>query len=662
VSLPVPNLDDRKFQDIVDEAKRLIPSFCPEWTNHNLSDPGVALIELFAWMTEMTLFRLNQVPDAFYTRMLNLLGFEPFPASAARVPLTFWLSAPAQQPVLIPGGTEVGTTGTVGELRVFSTLRDLYISKPALTTALTSAGGEVYTNVWEDLSLRLSSVTCFPTVTPGECFYLGFERSLAGNALRLEIAASVEGIGVIPDRPPLVWEVWQGEGWIPATVPSSLGDGRAADTTGGLNRNGNVLLLVPNEHEPLTLGGQRAYWLRARLLPTSMGQPAYRASPQIREINVVTIGGTVVAEHSNLASREVVGLSIGKPDQVFAVRSRPVLPRQAGETVLVVAPAGNGDGNGSETGVSEWTEVSDFVKSGPSDRHFVWDSNTGEVRFGPSIRYPDGTLRQHGAIPPEGAQIVATNYRWGGGALGNVGAGTLTGLRSAIPYVSSVENLEPATGGVDAETVENAKRRGPQSLRSGSRAVTVTDFERLAVEADSSIARVRCLPPTTPGDPVRLLIVPAIEGPPEMLRLDDFALPEEMIERVSSYLDARRILGTTVEIGTPFYQGVTIAALIAARPGRPPSVVRDRAMATLYHYLNPLSGGPDGHGWAFDADLNSANVFQVLEAVEGVDRVDEVLFFEYDLRNHERVGFGKELVKLGADSLFLSTNHQVVVR
>jgi predicted phage baseplate assembly protein len=192
--------------------------------------------------------------------------------------------------------------------------------------------------------------------------------------------------------------------------------------------------------------------------------------------------------------------------------------------------------------------------------------------------------------------------------------------------------------------------------------VTVTDFERLAVEADSSIARVRCLPPTVPGGPIRLLVVPAIEGPPEMLRLDDFALPDDMIQRVSSYLDARRILGTTVEIGTPFYQGVTIAALIAARPGRPPSVVRDRAMAALYHYLNPLSGGPDGQGWAFDADLNSASVFQLLETVEGVDRVDEVLFFEYDLRNHERVGFGKELVKLGSDSLFLSTNHQVVVR
>jgi len=84
MSLPAPDLDDRRFQDIVDEAKRRINRLCPEWTDHNVSDPGVALIELFAWMTEMTIFRLNQVPDAFYTHMLNLIGFEPFPATAAR--------------------------------------------------------------------------------------------------------------------------------------------------------------------------------------------------------------------------------------------------------------------------------------------------------------------------------------------------------------------------------------------------------------------------------------------------------------------------------------------------------------------------------------------------------------------------------------------------
>ena len=72
--LPAPNLDDRRFQDIVDEAKRLIPRYCPEWTNHNVSDPGVALIELFAWMSEMVLYRINQVPERLYVHFLNMVG------------------------------------------------------------------------------------------------------------------------------------------------------------------------------------------------------------------------------------------------------------------------------------------------------------------------------------------------------------------------------------------------------------------------------------------------------------------------------------------------------------------------------------------------------------------------------------------------------------
>ena len=92
MSLPIPNLDDRRFQDIVDEAKRLIGVYCPEWTNLEPSDPGVALLELFAWLVESLSFRLNQVPDAFYTRMLDLMGVQPFPPRAARADLTFLLA------------------------------------------------------------------------------------------------------------------------------------------------------------------------------------------------------------------------------------------------------------------------------------------------------------------------------------------------------------------------------------------------------------------------------------------------------------------------------------------------------------------------------------------------------------------------------------------
>jgi predicted phage baseplate assembly protein len=654
MSLPVTNLDDRKFQDLVDEAKRMIPQLCPEWTNHNLSDPGVALIELFAWMTETMLFRLNQAPDVFYTRMLNLLGFEQFPAAAARVDLTFWNSGGHNDPIVIPAGTQVATAGTVGETRVFTTLADTVIVPPRLMGALTSDGTDRFVDVWEDLTGGLVGVKCFPSepMTPGDAFYLGFENSLAGNAIRLNIQATVEGIGVDPANPPLVWESWQGEGWVAATIPHLLGPDEVADSTGGLNRDGSIVLLLAAEHQPLTLGGVRAHWIRARLLPPTAARPAYRASPQIRRVTAQSMGGTVVAEHSEVVVDDIIGKSSGKPDQTFRCSRTPVLPREDNETLEVE----------HEGEYVEWTEVSDFVDSDREDRHFAWDSFTGEIRFGPLIRYPDGSMRQHGAIPPEGARLRLNTYRTGGGAAGNVGAGTLTSLRTSLPYIARVQNLAPARGGVDAETVENVKRRGPQSLRAGGRAVTVSDFERLTAQADSRVARVRCLPPVTAGDPVRLLVVPAIRQPPEMLQLDHFALPDDMIRRIGGYLDDRRILGSKVEVGTPYYQGVTVAALLSARPGRPPSLVQDRAMRALYDFINPISGGPDGLGWAFDVDLNSAQVYQLLEAIEGVERVDEVLFFEYDLRNQERMGFGKELVKLAPDSLFLSTNHQVIVK
>lgn len=654
MSLPVTNLDDRSFQDLVDEAKRMIPQLCPEWTNHNLSDPGVALIELFAWMTEMTLFRLNQVPDVFYTRMLNLLGFEQFPAAAAQTDLTFWLSASSATQVQIPAGTEVTTVGTVGEPRIFTTLDDVAVRQPVLHAALTSPAEDRYEDAWEVLRLGLENITCFPRtpMAPGDAFYLGFENSIAGNAIRLTIDASLEGIGVNPERPPLVWEVWEGEGWIEAEVPNIPGDDQPADTTGGLNRNGTVLLLIPNAHEPLNLGGVRSHWIRARLTEPEPGQPAYRASPQIRRVSATSVGITVAAEHSRPIGPEGIGTSNGKANQAFSTRHTPVLPRQEGETLEVT----------DDDVTTEWTEVGDFLDSEPGDTHFAWDSSTGRITFGPMIRYPDGSIRQHGAIPPEGATLRLTGYRTGGGAAGNVGPGTLAGLRGAIPFVSGVTNLQNAAGGVDAETVENAKRRGPQSVRAGGRAVTVSDFERLAGQADSRVARVRCLPPEKPGDPVRLFVVPNVKRRPEQLILDDFALPDDMIARIASFLDERRVLGSTIEVGTPYYQGVTVAGLVSAHAGRPHALVKERCQRALYDYINPITGGPDRRGWSFDADLNSAAVFQVLEAVEGVEKVDEVLFFEYDLRNHERMGFGKELVKLAPDSLFLSTNHQVVVQ
>src|SRR5215211_6600567 len=113
--LPTPKLDDRRFQDIVDEAKSRIPTYCPEWTDHNVSDPGVALIELFAWMTDMLLYRVNQIPDKVYVKFLELIGLTLTPPRSARAPVTFYLSAPLtgdQPDLLVPRDTDVATMRT----------------------------------------------------------------------------------------------------------------------------------------------------------------------------------------------------------------------------------------------------------------------------------------------------------------------------------------------------------------------------------------------------------------------------------------------------------------------------------------------------------------------------------------------------------------------
>src|ERR1700751_459465 len=115
--IPEVTLDDRTFQDIVNEARLRLSQRCPEWSEHNVSDPGITLVELFAWRTEAIIYRLNRVPEKLHVTLLNLLGIELEPPVAATTQLRFRLAAPAtEDPVEIPAAeTEVGTVRTANE-------------------------------------------------------------------------------------------------------------------------------------------------------------------------------------------------------------------------------------------------------------------------------------------------------------------------------------------------------------------------------------------------------------------------------------------------------------------------------------------------------------------------------------------------------------------
>src|SRR5205085_1992325 len=139
--LPAPNLDDRRFQDLVDEAKRMVQQRCPTWTDHNVSDPGVTLIETFAYMVDQLIYRVNRVPDRLHLAFLDLIGLRLHPPTPARTDVTFWLSAAATGALTVPAGTEVGTLRTeTTESIVFSTEQDATALPCALTAVLTRSG------------------------------------------------------------------------------------------------------------------------------------------------------------------------------------------------------------------------------------------------------------------------------------------------------------------------------------------------------------------------------------------------------------------------------------------------------------------------------------------------------------------------------------------
>src|SRR6478735_1971275 len=218
MTLPTPRLDDRTFQQLVDEAKRQVQQRCPAWTDHNVSDPGVTLIETFAWMTEMLLYRLNRVPDQLYVRFLEMVGVRLFPPQAAHAELSFRLSAHQPIPVRIPAGTVVSTRRTVQERAIgFTTVRDLDI-EPAVSVAVARrAGGD-----WVDLTPVLGLGVAHPVFSAvpqlGDALYVGLDRPAPGSIVLVQFVCSVGGHGIDPTKAPLVWEAWTPQGWVNCEV------------------------------------------------------------------------------------------------------------------------------------------------------------------------------------------------------------------------------------------------------------------------------------------------------------------------------------------------------------------------------------------------------------------------------------------------------------
>jgi predicted phage baseplate assembly protein len=647
--LPAPNLDDRRFQDFVDDAKRLIQRRIPAWTDHNVHDPGITLIEAVATIADQLGYRLNQVPERHYRKFLDLLGITLGPPAAARADLTFRLSAPRPEPVRVPAGTQVATRRLPDEEQIsFSTLTDLQIAAVSLTEVRAAPAVGDGPSVLADLGPALAQgerVACFSGVPrPGDRLYAGLSAAAPRCVVLLRTDSEIEGLGVDPDHPPLRWEAFTGSGWTGCEVEQ--------DGTGGLNRPGDILLHLPPGQVPSLINGIRAAWIRAVVTEREQDYPAYSRSPVLSRLSAACVGGTVEAIHADRIGGDVLGEADGSAGQRFPLARKPVL--ETGDVpVLEVS---------SSEGWQEWRCVPDFAGSGRDDPHFRLDRAAGVVEFGPAVRLTDGSMRSHGRVPPEGATVRLREYWTGGGSAGNVRAGALCVLRTPIPFVKSAGNRRPAGGGRDGETVDEAKLRAGRALRTGDRAVTAEDYEVIAGEAAGAAVRVHCVPPATPADPVRVLVLPDVVGyGPGRLPFAALTPGKDLLGRISAALDRRRMVGIRVVVEPPRYRGITVAIRLRARRDRDCERLAEDALAALYRWLHPRDGGPGGFGWPFGRPVTLGDVHAALAGLPDLDYMEDARLYPADPVTGARAEAAQH-VEVAADELPFSFDHQVQVR
>jgi hypothetical protein len=393
----------------------------------------------------------------------------------------------------------------------------------------------------------------------------------------------------------LRWEYWNGHEWTKLSV---------SDGTDRLSRTGIVEFLGPADIVAARKFGVQGYWLRALFEPGD--QPLL---PRLRAL----VPNTTMASQTITVRDEVLGSSDATENQQFQALRAPILPGQ----ILEVREPG--------PQWVRWSEVTDFHAAGPLDRCYVLDRIGGRITFGDGLQ---------GRIPPRGvANVRLTHYRTGGGEAGNRSAGGIVQMKTTVPYVEKVFNLDAAAGGFAAESNAALVTRAPRTLRHSGRAVTADDYEDLACLASPEVARARCVPLRyLQDDPLSsvevagalsLIIVPASADAKPSLSL-------ELLEQVAGYLRDRQAANAAIAVIGPLYIRVDVDVEVVLERIEGANEVEQAIRTRLAAFLHPLTGGRDGNGWDFGREPQTSDLLAIVDEVAGVDHVRQLAVTQHE--------------------------------
>ncbi|MCE4536732.1 baseplate J/gp47 family protein [Pelomonas sp. P7] len=654
--IQLPAIDDRDHAALVRDTLALAAVHAPEWTHTGPSDPGVTLVELFAFMAESLLYRANLIPERNRLKFLQLLGVGLRPAQPARALVQFanesgerkTLTLPSGLPLLagaVPFLSDTGldlppVTGLVVFKRVAGTpdpavldyYRQLYEATGRDFAGNAVAGVEPV--LYDSVQLAdLAGPIDLGAETVDGALWIALLAPPKPSAAdltqaRAELAGRTLSIGLVPQPPETRARIQPGR---PATPPPSLsawipkanavgsgtpGEYRRLDAvapTGFPQQAGILQVTLPAHADDI------GTWAEAEPLEAGVGELppqltdaalADRLLTWLRIDGLAPAGVQLAWAGTHCAAvrqrsrviRELLPPGDGSPEQRRRLSHGQVL---ADSVQLLV-------------GGQLWA-LTDELEAAPAEGQpgaqvFALDAEGGELRFGDGMR---------GARPAAGAEM-AVRFDWSSGAAGNVAAGAIK-LGPTLPPGVKLSNPRPADGGIDAESAADGEKRIPLVLRHRERAVSAEDFDAILRETpQADVGRIEVLPawhpelsPGLPGDQpgvVTCMVIPRQDP-----RRPDYPLPDaDFIDALCAWLAPRRLVTCEVLLRGPAYAGLWISVGIELHAGQGVAEVRERVKAALKAFLAPLPGPASASGWPLFKAVAALELATVAARVEGV--------------------------------------------
>jgi hypothetical protein len=545
MSLPIPNLDDKRWAQLVEEARQLIPSLTSDWTDHNIHDPGITFLELFAWLAEMQIYRVNRIGDRHREVFAKLAGEKRRSRQPARMSIWPPSERKLEESVFLPAETQLVPVGR--DEIIFETKRDLNLTRSKIKEIITQVGASQIKQIPAN---KEKDVYFFPF---GEAAPIDAELRIALDRLypneernlRLtfelftaDLPRKENELDIVPVTAAIVrlaWEYRTNGGWQALMVEN--------DTTHNLLQSGYLEFEIP------TGADGSPVWIRARV-----AEGRYTVEPRVLAIGVNVLS----CVQRETVRDELLGLGTGGTNQTFELHKGPFLPYQDDlERPLMVTEVIDWDRlarrlaqartplerklrtafepllqtvreNKKLTALHKYDSVRrlnrELDKPLPEDeapmsqkvtrsRNWKWVEQTygdlfarsglvievGEERWQRVDHFDEsGPEDEHyvferesgkvtfgnglnGRRPASGQPVWARVYRTSEGRDGNVKAGLSWKFKQGEVLGVYGTNRVPATGGEEEEPLEELAFRVKEGLRAPSRAITSEDFEKLAL-------------------------------------------------------------------------------------------------------------------------------------------------------------------------------------